>query len=410
MSLWRDRDFLKLWTGQTISEIGSRISREGVPLTAVMMLHASPLTMGTLAALGGLATLLIAPLAGLAADRYRLRPILIAADLGRALVIALIPIAAYYGHLKLSILYVVVALTGILSVFFDVSYQSVTPSLVDKDRILEANSKLALSASTAEAIGPVLSGSLIQFLTAPIAMALDAASFLVSAVSLAMIRKPELHKAPVERAPTFDELTAGFRFVFSHRILRPIALRAATTSFFWGFYAALYVLYCVDDLKFSPIVLGLVVTVGGFSSLIGSSLIPTLTRRFQPGTILIGATLVQGFSNLLIPFAPGPGLTAILCMAGAQFLGDVSFPVYNVQELTLRQSLAPEDVLGRVNGTMQMLLRGIIPIGALAGGALAQYMGVRRTILASALGVLAASLWLIFSPVRKLTRETVQTW
>lgn len=408
MSLWRDRDFLKLWAGQTVSEVGSRITREGVPLTAVLLLHASPLTMGTLAALGGLATLVIAPLAGVAADRYRLRPILVAADLGRALVIALIPIAAAHGSLRLWSLYVVVGMAGVLSVFFDVSYQSLTPSLVSRDQILEANSKLSLSAAIAEAIGPAMAGSLITLLTAPIAMALDAASFLVSAASIAFIRKPEIHKASSAHVPTFSELTGGFRFVFAHPILRPIALRAAWTAFFWGFYAALYVLYCLDDLKFTPLILGFVVTIGGFSSLIGSAVIPSLTRRFQPGTILIGATLVQGFSNLLIPLAPGPGWLAILCMGGAQFMGDISFPIYNVQELTIRQWLAPEDVLGRVNGTMQFLFRGILPIGALVGGALAQNVGVRRTIFASAIGILLSSLWLILSPVRKLKRESLQ--
>ena len=304
-------------------------------------------------------------------------------------------------------MYLVVALAGILSVFFDVAYQSLTPSLVDRERILEANSKLALSASTAEAIGPALSGSLIQLLTAPIAMAIDATSFLVSAASIAVIRKPEIDKPPVEHMPTLHELTAGFRFVFNHPVLRPIALRAGNTSFFWGFYMALYVLYCIDDLKFTPIILGFVVTVGGLSNLIGSSLIPWFTRRFEPGTILIGATLVQGFSNLLIPLAPGPGLTAILCMGGAQLLGDISFPIYNVEELTIRQSLAPEHVLGRVNGTMQLLQRGIIPVGALAGGALAQYIGVRRSIFASAIGILLSSLWLIFSSVRELKRESL---
>lgn len=407
MSLWRDRDFLKLWAGQTISEVGSRITREGVPLTAVMLLHASPFTMGTLAALGGLATLLIAPLAGIAADRYRLRPILIASDLGRAVVISLIPIAAYHGALHLWTLYLVVGLAGILTVFFDVSYQSFTPSLVNRDRILEANSKLALSASTAEAIGPALSGSLIQILTAPIAMAIDAVSFLVSAASIAFIKKPEIHKPHVEHLPSLNELTAGFRFILSHPILRPIALRDGTTSFFWGFYSALYVLYCIDELKFTPFLLGIIVTLGGISSFVGSSTIPSISRRFQPGTILIGATLIQGISNLLIPFAQ-PGVTAILCMGGAQLLGDISFPVYNVQALTLRQSMTPPAVLGRVNGTMHLLFRGLIPIGALIGGSLAQYMGVRRTILASAIGILLASLWLIFSPVRALKRESLQ--
>jgi predicted MFS family arabinose efflux permease len=410
MTLWRDRDFLKLWAGQTISEAGSRITREGVPLTAALVLHATPLDMGLLAALGGLATLLVAPIAGVVADRYRLRPILIGADIGRALVIAMIPIAASQGALRLWTLYLVIATAGILSVFFDVSYQSLVPSLVARERIHEANSKLALSVATAEAAGPALSGTLIQLLTAPIAMAIDAASFLVSAVSIIFIRKAETVKAPVEHMPSFQELTSGFRFVFQHPIMRPIGLRAATTSFFWGFFSALYVLYAVDNLKFTPFILGIIVSLGGISNFIGSALIPWISRRFQPGAILIGAALVQGVAGLLMPLAPGPGIPAILCMGGAQLFGDVSLPLYSVEELTIRQMVAPEIILGRVNAAMQLLFRGLLPIGALAGGALAQYTGVRRTILVCSVGVLLSSLWLIFSPVRTLKRESLQSW
>lgn len=409
-TLWRDRDFLKLWAGQTISEAGSRITREGVPIAAVMALHATPLDMGLLAALGGLATLLIAPVAGVIADRYRLRPILIGADIGRALVIAMIPIAAATGTLRLWTLYVVIAAAGILTVFFDVSYQSLVPSLVEREQILEANSKLAMSSATAEAVGPALAGALIQTLTAPIAMAIDAASFLVSSVSILFIRRPETIKAPIEHEPSIHEVTAGFRFVFTHSILRPIALCLMTTAFCWGFFSALYVLYAIDDLKFTPFLLGIVVTLGGISNLLGSWMIPYFTRRFQPGVILIGATLVQGVANLLIPLAPGPGWAAILCMGGAQLFGDFSRPVFNVEELTIRQTLAPPTVLGRVNAAMQLMFRGVLPIGALAGGLIAQYAGVRRTILICAVGVILSSLWMVFSPVRTLKRESLQNW
>src|SRR5262249_30187891 len=156
------------------------------------------------------------------------------------------------------------------------------------------NSKLALSTSTAEAVGPAFSGALIQWLTAPVAMIIDAISFLVSAASLSLIRKPEVEKTHAHHERTFHELSAGFRFVFPHPILRPLALRAVTTAFFWGFFWALYVLYAIDYLKFTPFLLGIVVTLGGISSFIGSSIIPYVTRRFEPRTTLIAATLVAG--------------------------------------------------------------------------------------------------------------------
>ena len=401
-SLWRNRDFVKLWTGQTISEIGSRITREGVPITAALVLHSSPLAMGVLAAVGGIAILLCGPFAGLVADRFRLRPILIGTDLGRACVIGLIPFLAWRGALTIEALCVVIGIAGVLGVFFDVSYQTLMPSLVGREDLHEGNAKLSLGAATAETIGPALAGMLIQALTAPIAMMLDAGSFVISAISVALIKKPEIAKGKHDEFPSVAEITSGLRFTFGHPILRPLALRALTNGLFWGFFAALYVLWAVQYLKFTPWILGLVVTLGGISNWFGSMLAPWIHRRFATGTILIGSTVLPGLAGLLLPLPSGPGWFAIACMGGAQLLGDIAFPVFNIQELTLRQSIAPPELLGRVNSAMQMMFRGILPIGALLGGALGQFVGVRATIVMCAVGVLMSSLWLIFSPVRGL--------
>ena len=194
--LWRYPDFLKLWLGQTVSEIGSHITREGLPLTAVIVLGATPFPMGVLASLSGMSTLVFGPLAGLWVDRRRRRPILIAADIGRAVVLASVPLAAAFRVLYMRQLYIVVVLAGILTVFFDVAYQSYLPSLVERQRVLEGNSKLALSTSMAEIVGPGLTGVLVQLITAPIAILVDALSFLWSAMMVWLIRKPELIPAP----------------------------------------------------------------------------------------------------------------------------------------------------------------------------------------------------------------------
>jgi MFS family permease len=227
--LWRHRDFLKLWLGQTISEIGSRITREGVPLTAVIVLGAAPFPMGVLASLSGISTLVFGPIAGLWVDRHCRRPTLIAADLGRAVVLATVPLAAALRALHMRQLYIVAALTGILTVFFDVTYQSYLPSLVERERVLEGNSKLALGSSMAEIAGPGLTGMLVQLITAPTAILVDALSFLWSALMVWLIRKPEPNPAPPRGEPrTWHELAAGLRTVAGHPVQRAIARQAAT--------------------------------------------------------------------------------------------------------------------------------------------------------------------------------------
>lgn len=408
MSLWRDRDFLKLWTGQTISEIGSRITREGIPLTAVMLLHASPSEMGVLASLNGFAALLFGPVAGLVADRFRLRPILILADLGRAAMLALVPLLYAYGKLNMFTLYAVIAATAVFTTFFDVAYQSLLPVLVAREDLLEGNSKLTMSMTTAEMVGPATTGMLVQWLTAPRAILIDAISFLVSAVSVWLIRaEREDSIVKDQRKQTesigWNELSAGFRLTFRDPILRALALRAATVAFFFGFFSTLYVLYAVQELKFTPVVLGIIVTLGGIGAFAGAIFAERIASHFSVGRTMIGAAMASGVISLLIPLAPGPGWMAVACLGAAQLFGDVAYPVYGIHEATLRQSITPPDLLGRVTACSQLLFKGLWPLGALVGGALATLIGMRMTFALCSMGVLASALWLVFSPVRRLT-------
>jgi predicted MFS family arabinose efflux permease len=398
--LWRHPDFLKLWLGQTISEIGSRITREGVPLTAVIVLGAAPFPMGILASLSGISTLVFGPIAGLWVDRHRRRPTLIAADLGRAVVLATVPLAAALRALHMRQLYVVAALTGILTVFFD-TYQSYLPSLVERERVLEGNSKLALGSSMAEIAGPGLTGMLVQLITAPIAILVDALSFLWSALMVWLIRKPEPIPAMRGESRIWHELAAGLRTVATHPVQRAIARQAASGSFFIGFFLSLYVLYAIRYLRISPAVLGVVIAAGGAANMLGALLAWRLARRFGVGSTLIGSMLLIGVAALMIPLAHGPVLMATVFLVAAQ-LGDLGWPIYNINELTLRQAITPKDMLGRVNAVMQMLIRGVFPVGSFCGGALASVIGVRPTLTLGALGFLSSSLWLVFSPIRKL--------
>ena len=275
-SLWRNPDFLKLWIGQTISEVGSRITLVGLPLAAVLVLKATPFQMGLLAGVGGLASLLFGPVAGLCVDRMRRRPILIVSDLGRAALLGSIPLAAARGVLSMQQIYVVVAAAGILTVLFDVAYQSYLPSLVDRDAVIEGNSKLAMSSSIAEIAGPGLTGVLVELLTAPVAILFDALSFLASAVTVWLIRKPE----PVRDAASaggmhvWEDLTTGMRILAQSPMRRAIAGHSATTGFFGGFFASLYVLFAIDSLHLSPALMGAVIGLGGVGNLIGASIAP----------------------------------------------------------------------------------------------------------------------------------------
>ena len=401
-ALWRDREFLKLWSGQTISQVGSRITRDGLPYTAVLVLHAGPLQMGTLSALGGLAALVAGPLAGVLADRYRRRPVLIWADVGRAVVLSVIPLTAATHQLDLWHLYLAIALAGALTIVFDSAYQAYLPTLVRPDQLLEGNHKLALSNPAAEVLGPGMTGFLVKLMTGPIAILLDAVSFVVSAVSIAAIRRREPAVARAQHEPGWHDITAGFRAIAAHPLLRPLGLRTVTAAFFSGFLSTLYTLFAIDYLGLSPAVIGVLITLGGIGNLVGAWSSDKLVERFPLGKVLIGTHVLAGAMWLLIPMAHGPWYVAAAFLGASQLFGDMAYPIYDIHELTLRQSVTPPEVLGRVNASMQMIFKGFWPLGAIVGGLIAQRYGVRFTLTVAALGILASSLWLVFSPVRGL--------
>lgn len=402
--LWRDPDFLKLWLGQAISQAGSRISREGLPWTAVQTLGASPVQMGLLNGISGAAVLLPGLFAGAWVDRLRRRPVLIAADLLRALLLAWIPFAALTHRLSIVQLYAIGPAVAALSLLFDIAYQAYLPGLVDRDQLVEGNSKLALTESAAEVAGPGLAGVLIQWLTAPVAILFDAVSFLFSAVSLGWIRRrepiPERHQDPhIGR-----EIVEGLRLSWSNPILRAMAARTATAALFLGFPSGLYILYAVRELGLKPATLGLIVTVGGVTSLVGAVAAEPLTRRFGAGRTLLGAGLVSGLFAFAVPLAHGR--SAVAWMVAAQF-GDCCWPVYMVNEISLRQAVTPTRMLGRVNAAMLLLFRGWIAVGGVAAGVVAQSAGVRAGLYIGAAGFLMSNIWLIFSPIPRLQRLPV---
>lgn len=401
--LWGNNDFVKLWIGRTVSNLGSGVSGVALPLVAVITLAATPLQMGILSALGGAAALFVSLLAGAWADRVRRRPLLIVADLGRALLLGSVPLAALAGVLHIEQLYVVAALTGVLSVFFNVADQSYLPSLVQESELMEANSKLGVSDSLAEIGGPALAGPLVQLLSAPIAVFFDALSFLISALCLGLIRKAEQKPSPAEvQQSIWRDITDGLRFVVRHPLLRALAGSAGIFNFFGNFIGALYSLYVIRTLGASPIILGLTIAAGGVSALIGAMLAERVVQRFGPGRTIGGTLLLYGIFNLLIPLARGPLVFAVALLFISQLIGDVTISIHLIAEVSLRQSIVPAHLLGRANASMQFLTQGVAPLGALLAGGLGAIIGLRPTIFIGVLGVILASCWLLLSPVRKV--------
>jgi predicted MFS family arabinose efflux permease len=394
---------MKLWAGQTISELGSRITRDGLPLAAVLVLGATPAQMGVLTALGSAVVLFASLPAGVWVDRLRRRPIMIAADAGRAALLMLIPIAAFSHQFRIELLVVVMAVVGVLTVLFDAAYEAYLPALIERRHLMEGNSKLALSSSLAEVLGPGLAGFLIQLLTAPLAIFFDALSFLASIVSLILIRQREPRPAPPEqRRHLAREMMDGLRFVWHEPHLRAMALSGGTRSFFGNFIGVLYALFAIRELGLGAAALGLTISMGGLGSLIGAALAERTVKRYGIGGALIGTTLAGGGFTLLIPLAGGSLSGAMLMLMIAQLCGDAFSTLSFITAVSLRQSIAPDRLLGRTSTAMQVLIAGVAPIGALAGGLLAEAIGVRATLLIAGIGIMLSTGWLILSPIRSL--------
>ena len=402
--LWRHREFLKLWTGQTISQFGTQVSQLAIPLAAALVLNASPAQMGLLSAFEFAPFLLLSLFAGVWVDRMRRRPILIVADIGRAVLLGSIPLAAVLGALHIEQLYIIGLLTGVLTVFFDVAYQAYLPALVHREHLVEGNSKLEVSRSVAQIAGPGLSGALVQLITAPMAVAVDALSFIASVISLLLIRAPE--PTPVrtvgKAGSMWMELRAGLGVVLGNPLLRSIAGCTATSNLFGNGMQAIFVLYMTRELQLPPAAIGLVFAASGPGALLGSLLAGWCSRRFGLGNTIIGSILAGGLANLLIPLARGPLLLVLGMLMVASFVSGLTNPVYNINQVSLRQAITPDHLQGRMNASVRFIVWGTIPIGALMGGALGEAFGLWPTIVAMVVADLLAPAWVLFSPVRQL--------
>jgi MFS family permease len=403
--LWRHGDFLKLWSAETVSQVGSQVSGLAIPLVAIITLEVTPFQVALLNVVEFAPFILVSLPAGVWVDRLPRRPILIIGDLGRAALLASIPIAYGLDVLTIYQLYAVGFGVGVLTVFFDVAYQSYLPSLVAREQLVEGNSKLEISRSGAQLAGPAMAGALVQALTAPVAVFVDAVSFVGSGLFVLGIRRredvPEREHGRSPFAGMRAELSEGLRYVVGHRYLRWIAASTATFNFFGNVMFAIFLVYAVRELDLSPGVIGLIFALGNVGYLIGALSSNRLAGWLGVGwTIVLGAA--TGIASLLIPLAPQD--SPIPFLVAALLITSFGVVIYNVTQVSLRQAITPERMQGRMNSIMRFIVWGVIPLGTLVGGAIATTVDLRAAIWVGAAGMSLAFLPVLLSPVRSLRR------
>ncbi|MEU8957519.1 MFS transporter [Streptomyces sp. NPDC048518] len=401
-SLLRHRDFMLLWSGQTVSEVGSMITPFVLPFLAITALDASNFEVGLLTALGTLAFLLVALPAGVVVDRVARHRLMMWCDLVRAAVIATVPVAWYLDTLTLTHLCAVALVTGSLTVFFDVAYQSYVPALVAKEQLIDANGKLGTTSSAAATLGPTVAGVLVAAIGGARALVADAMSFLVSAVSLFLIRTPEPKPArPDGPRTTFrEQMSEGLGFVVRHPVLRRIVACTATVNLFSHMASAMEIPFLVRELGLSSSQAGLLLALGPVGGVLGGLLAGRLARRVGSARIIWLAPLACGVPSYLVPLAYN-GWRVVFFGIG-WFAFTFGAIVYNTAQVTYRQQLCPPELLGRMNAAVRWIVWGTIPLGALVGGALATWIGLRPTLWVGVVGASLGGLWVLFSPLRRL--------
>lgn len=405
MQLWRQPNFLKLWLGQAVSLLGSQVTSLAIALTAAIVLQATPAEMGLVGSLNVLPLVLFGLPAGLWVDRVPRRPIMIRTDIGRAILLASVPLTALTGQLGMPQLYLVSFGTGAMSALFRVAYGSLLPSVVRRSDLADGNAKLALAEAVARVAGPGLAGGLVQLLTAPLAILVDCASFVVSAVSLSAMHSGEEVTHSPSAGGTWSQLRAGFGGVLGHALLRPLFFGTALGNVADGlvFQSGVVVLFLTRELGFEPAVLGGVFAGLGVGGLIGAVLTGPATRALGLGTTILGCLGLWsvGYGGLAFVNASPLGPAVVAMLLGA--VGAIN-PIAGANISTVRQTVTPDYLLGRVTAVTSVGAMTALTAGSVAGGLLGDSFGLRPTLLLGGLLPLIGLGWVLLSPVRRLRR------
>ena len=397
-SLWRDANFLTLWSGQALSQFGAQIAELAIPVLAVLLLDATEFQVGVLNAANVAAFLLVGLPAGAWIDRMRKRHVMIAADVVRAAALALVPLLWILGMLQIWHLVVIAAIIGIATVFFDVSYQSIVPSLVRPNQIAEANGKLQSTYELANIAGPGFGGWLIGVVTAPVAVLATAGTYVVSAFALLVTRDHEEEHDPAQRGPILHEIWEGLRFVFTEKLLRRIVATTGTSNFFNTVSTTLLPLFLLRELGFSPASLGLIFSLASVGGLLGAMATPHIVRRIGEARAIPAAALGFSFVALLLPVAALTPAFAFPLLVCQFFVMSFMVLVYNITQVTFRQRITPPRLLGRMNASVRFVIWGVMPIAALLAGVLGTWLGVIPTMWIGAIGQLLSAAFVVFSP------------
>jgi MFS family permease len=401
--LLRNVDFRRFWTGQTISVFGDQVSFLALPLAAVLVLDASAAEMGLLGAANLIPHLLLSLPVGVWVDRLpHRRRVMIAADIGRALLLGSVPLAYALGVLTIGQLYLVAFLTGCLTVFFDISYSTVFVSVTPGRRYVEANSLLHGSRSLSNVGGPALAGGLVQLLSAPAALLADAISFLGSAFFLGRVRAREPELEPEADGRIRARIASGFRFIFASPILRASLAGVATINFFNYMFWALFVLFATRTLDVKPGQLGTVLAAAGIGGVIGALIAGRLGRRIGVGPAYVLGCALFPAPLLLVPLAGGPHFLVVAMLFTAEFASSIGVMILDINGNSISTAITPDRVRGRVAGANRFVNYGVRPLGSLAGGFLGAAIGLRPTLWIAAAGALTGLLWLLPSPVVRL--------
>lgn len=406
--LWRHGDFVRLWTGSTISTFGSIIGNFAIQFTAVLWLHAGPGQIAILSASQIVPGFFASMVAGASVDRFRRRPVMIAADLGRFVLLATIPAAAVFGVLTFAQLCVIALGTSALGVFFAVSAEAYLPTVVSRPRLVEANSKLSAAGSVAEFGSFSVAGWLVQLIKGPGAILVDAVSFLVSAVCVWRIRTPEpAPQSEAEHASFIRDAVSGFEHVMRESRLRALTLAGALLTASTQLVGVVYLLYLVDQLGFKPGALGLIFSVGGITSLAGAYLAGRPRWFGGLGIALVASLWLRAAGMAFMPLATAASAVGVMLLVASQLVTDPAWTFYDINALSLRQTITPDGVLGRVNASMRAFELGAMLAGTAAGGVLGQTVGLRATLFIAVAGTLMASGLLALSPVARLKKMPI---
>lgn len=396
--LWRHTDFVRLWTAQTISLLGSSVSFLALPLIAASLLHATPLQMGILNTMSTLPALLFGLFAGVWIDRHRRRPIMIVASLGQAAILSIASAAAVLHLLRVEHMYLFALCIALCRLFFDVADQSMLPTLVGREQLVEGNSKLEMSRSGVAVIGPGLAGGLVQLITAPLAILFDAGTFLVSALCIASIRTPEPVASQSRQQPLRHAISDGLRFVLGNPTMRALTGALGSGAFFTSMLDAVLLLYLIRELRLSPGMIGLAFAFGSIGFLVGAMLQSRTVQRLGLHITLLLGLFLTGLGDLMIPTVTGANAlpVIVLVLFAAQCCYGIGRTTFSISQISLRQSITPDQMQGRMNATTRMIMAGCTALGGIIGGVLGVAIGLQATLVLAAVGEVFCVVWLLW--------------